>query len=88
MKLEENVRLSKLYDAYGPLLSDAQKEVVEAVLFDGLTGSEVAENKGVSRQAIKDALTKATKNLEEYDSKLHFIEKYEALKPKRRGGKK
>ena len=80
MKLEENMRLNKLYDAYGALLSDAQKDVIEAYLFDDLTCSEISENKFVSSQAVKEALSKATKKLEEYDKKLNFIAKYEALK--------
>ncbi len=82
MKLEESIRLSKLYDAYGPLLTKAQQEIVEAYLFDDLTGSEIAENKKVSRQAVKDALTKATRKLEEYDRKLNFISKIAELEAK------
>ncbi len=77
MKLEENIRLSKLYDAYGKLLTLSQQEIVEAYLFDDLTGSEIAENKNISRQAVKDAVTKATRKLEGYDEKLGFIAKVE-----------
>ncbi len=79
MKLEENVRITKLYDSYGKLLSLAQQEVVEQMLFYDLSGSEIAENKNISRQAVKDAFSKAVKKLEEYEVKLGFIRKLEKL---------
>lgn len=84
MKLEENIRLSKLYDAYGPLLTESQQEITELYLFEGLTGSEIAENKNISRQAVKDAIDKAGRKLEEYELKLHFVEKLEKLESKKK----
>ncbi len=75
MKIEDNIRLSKLFDAYGVLLSSAQQDIISQHLFDDLTGSEIAENKNISRQAVKDALKKAINKLEWYEEKLHFLEK-------------
>ncbi len=82
MKIEENIRLSKLFDAYGALLSPAQQDIISQHLFDDLTGSEIAENKNISRQAVKDALRKAINKLEWYENKLHFLEKAETYEEK------
>ena len=75
MKIEKNVRLNSLFDAYGPLLSDSQQEMLGQMLEYDLTVSEIAQNRGVSRQAVMDAVRKAENKLEEYESKLHFLEK-------------
>lgn len=79
MKIEENVRLGKLFDAYAPLLAQSQREILADNLLCDLTGSEIAENKGISRQAVKDAVDKGKAKLEELESKLHFVEKIETL---------
>lgn len=71
--------LCKLFDAYGPLLSQTQKEVLSDYLFYDLTGSEIAVNKNISRQAVKDTLSKAIKKLETLENTLHFVEKLETV---------
>ena len=58
MRVEENFRLSKLCALYGNLLSKGQKEVLKSYLFDDLTLSEIAQNLNISRQAVKDSITK------------------------------
>lgn len=75
MSLETNLLLGTLFDLYGPLLSKAQRKVMEDYLLKDLTISEIAENEGVSRQAVKDAVSKAEKKLKEYESKLGFLKR-------------
>ena len=82
MKIEENLLLSRLFDAYGELLSKSQKDIMKDFLFFNLTNSEIAENRNVSRQAVKDAIDKASKKLSDYETKLHFLAKIDALEQK------
>ncbi len=79
MEIEKNIKLGKLFDAYGAILSQSQQDVLGEYLYYDLTGSEIAENKNISRQAVKDSLKKAIKKLEELEGRLHFVEKVEAL---------
>lgn len=79
MKVEENVYLSKLFDAYGVLLSEGQRQIFSRYIEDDLTGSEIAEVLGVSRQAVKDSLRKAEDKLKNMEEKLGFVKKLEAL---------
>ena len=79
MKIEKTIRLSQLFDAYGPILSESQREVLQDFLFFDLTGTEIAENRNISRQAVKDSIKKAEARLEELESKLHFVDKIETL---------
>ncbi len=79
MKVEENLKLAKLYDTYGLLLSQGQQNILVSYLYDDLTVSEIAENLAVSRQAIMDSITKAEKKLYFYEDKLKFLKKIEQL---------
>ena len=77
MKVEENIRFCKLYDLYGKLLSEGQREIMSYYLNDDLTLSEIAENLKISRQAVKDSITKARHKLEELENKLALLERVE-----------
>ena len=79
MKVEEKNTLIKLFDAYGALLSEGQEEVMACYINLDFTVSEIAQNLGVSRQAVKDSVNKAVKKLYEYEEKLAFVEKTDKL---------
>ena len=79
MKIEQNLQLCKLFDAYGALLSQSQRDVLGDYLLFDLTGSEIAENKNISRQAVKDSVNKAIKKLEKLEKSLHFVEKIDKI---------
>lgn len=64
-----------LYAIYGELLTENQRAVVEDYFGLDLSLGEIAEMKGISRQAVKDALDKAEKLLYDYESKLKLYNK-------------
>ena len=68
---------SLLYDFYGVLLSDSQREVMALYHEDNLSLSEIAEELGQSRQAVHYTLRKAEKALDEYEEKLGLIASYD-----------
>ena len=67
---------SMLYDFYGCLLNDSQREVMAMYHEDNLSLSEIAEELGQSRQAVHYTLKKAEKALGEYEEKLALIGTY------------
>ncbi len=73
MKLEENVYLAKLFDAYGKLLTRRQQEVCMLVFDQDLTLSEIAQNLNISRQAVLDGLSKAEKKLQKFEKELCLV---------------
>ena len=79
MKVEENILLNKLYDAYGGLLSQGQQDIMSSYLGFDLTVSEIAENLNVSRQAVMDSVSKAEKKLKSFEDKLGLLAKIDAL---------
>ena len=80
MKLDEYVKFNRLFDVYGALLTDRQREVVELYIFNDLSLFEIAERLNISRQAASDAISSARTRLSEYETKLRLIEKTDSLK--------
>jgi len=65
-----------LYDFYGILLSERQREVFDLYHEENFSLSEIAYSLGVSRQAVHISLNKARRELEEYEEKLGLIAKH------------
>ena len=62
-ELDRRVRLVRLYDLYGPLLSPAQRRAFESRYLEDLSLGESAEEEGISRAGIQDAVKKAERKL-------------------------
>ena len=75
--MEERVLISLLLDFYGPLLTDKQRMSLQLHHEDDMSLGEIAEELGVSRQAVHDNLQRARDILNDYESKLHLVEQYE-----------
>ena len=68
---------SMMYDFYGGLLSESQNEVMALYHEDNLSLSEIAEQLGMTRQAVHYTLKKAEKALEKFEEKLGLVDSYE-----------
>lgn len=80
--MEKFVEQTLLFDFYGELLTEHQKNIYEDVVFGDLSCSEVAEEKNISRQSVHDLIKRCNKILEGYEAKLHLVEKFLVLKEK------
>ena len=74
--MEKFVEQTLLYDFYGELLTERQQPVYESVVLEDYSLSEVAENLGISRQGVHDMIKRCNHTLEEYESRLHLVEKF------------
>ena len=74
--MEEILKQTLLYDFYGELLTEHQKQVYEDSL------SEVAASLGISRQGVHDMVRRSSRLLEEYEAKLHLMERFVSLREK------
>ena len=68
----EDLHFMRLWDRYSPLLTETQREITNLYFNYDLSLSEIAEEKGCSRQSVSDCLNKCRKQLEEYEEKLRF----------------
>ena len=71
----DKIYYNNLYDYYGSLLTDKQKEYYEDYYFNDLSLSEIAENNNVSRNAVHNQLKSAIEKLEFYENNLKLYEK-------------
>ena len=76
-ELDRRVRLVRLYDLYGPLLSPAQRRAFESRYLEDLSLGESAEEEGISRAGIQDAVKKAERKLEDFERRLGFLSRLE-----------
>ena len=74
--MEKFVEQTLLYDFYGELLTERQQQVYESVVLEDYSLSEVAEDLGISRQGVHYMIKRCNHTLEEYESRLHLVEKF------------
>ncbi len=65
-----------LYDFYGALLTEHQRSIYEDYILNDIGISEIAEERGVSRQSVHDLVKRCSKILDNYEAKLHLVEKF------------
>ena len=82
IKMDEILKQTLLYDFYGELLTAHRKEIYEQFIVEDLSLSEIAQDAGISRQGVHDLIKRCNKTLEEYEEKLHLVEKFLAIKEK------
>ena len=80
MKMEKIVWQGLLYDFYGELLTEHQRQIYEDVVFHDLSLSEIAQEKGITRQGVHDLVRRCDRILEEYEKKLRLAEKFQVTK--------
>ena len=63
MILEDNLKLSLLFEMYGNLLTEKQKLYLDGYLNKNLSLTEIAEVNNSSRQAVNDLIKRSIKFL-------------------------
>ncbi len=78
--MEKIVEQGLLYDFYGELLTDHQRGIYEDAVFQDLSLSEIAQEHGISRQAIHDLIKRCDRQLREYENRLGLIRRFLRVK--------
>ena len=71
-----------LYDFYGELLTEHQKAIYEDAVYNDMSLSEIAAIQNISRQGVHDIIRRCDRILNDYEEKLHLVEKFERTKEK------
>jgi len=74
--VEKMYEISMLYDFYGELLTPRQKSIMQYYYEENYSLGEIADETGVSRQAVYDAVRKAEKSLHSYEDKLGLVKRF------------
>ena len=72
-------RMAMLYDFYGDLLTDRQKEFYDLYYNEDLSLAEIAENYGITRQGVRDVIVRAEAYLTEIEAKTGLIRRFHTM---------
>ena len=70
-------RMAMLFDFYGDLLTERQREFYEFYYNEDLSLAEIAENYGISRQGVRDVIVRAEASMTEIEDKTHIIRRFQ-----------
>ncbi len=75
--MDKTLKMSLLFDFYGPLLTERQQSIYEMYFHEDLSLGEISEEFDVSRQAVYDMLKRSTQTLEQMEGKLGLVKRYQ-----------
>ena len=78
--MDKIIEKNMLYDFYGELLTEHQRAIYEEAVFGDYSLSELSESYGITRQGIHDLLKRCDKILNDYESRLHLVEKFKSIR--------
>ena len=70
-------RMALLFDFYGDLLTERQREFYDLYYNDDLSLAEIAENYGITRQGVRDVIVRAEAAMTEIEDKTHIIRRFQ-----------
>lgn len=77
--MERDFTVIQLFDIYGELLTEKQRETFMSYYMFDLSLAEISEPEGKTRQSVYAAVKKVREKLLKYESVLHLYEKTAAL---------
>lgn len=69
-----------LFDFYGPLLTPNRRQALSLYLEEDLSLGEIAQETGITRQGVYDALRRAQAQLSDYEDKLGLMRRYRLMR--------
>ena len=77
--MEKLIERGLLFDYYGGLLSEKNKRIYEACAVDDMSLAEIADEMGISRQAVSETLKRIDTKLQGYEKELQLIQKTDSI---------
>ncbi len=78
--MAKDLAVAALLDYYGPALHSKPRYLMECYYNEDLSLAEIAENEGISRQGVHDAIRRAEAQLKAFESMLGFCTKAKQLR--------
>ncbi len=78
--MEKRVELTLLMDFYGPLLTQHRREILRLYCEEDMSFQEIADQMGISRQGVHDAVKAATAQLTRYEAALGLVDRYRRIR--------
>ena len=78
--MEKIVKVAQLYDMYGALLNEKQRDVINCYYNEDLSLQEIADNSNRTKQAISDMINRSVEKLFEFENELSLLKSKMELK--------
>ena len=78
--MAKNMEIALLFDFYGEALTAKQQNMVELYYNNDLSLAEIAENEGITRQGVRDAVKRAEAQLLEMEDQLHLVQRFKDMR--------
>lgn len=78
--MAKDLKFVLFLDCYEALLTEKQRDYMELYYCEDLSLSEISNNQGITRQAVRDVIKRSEQILVETEEKLKFAEKIIALR--------
>ena len=80
--MEKRYEEALLFDFYGDLLTERQKQIFSEVVMEDYSLTEVAGELGITRQGVHDMVRRCAKILEGYEEKLGLVRRFLEIREK------
>ena len=80
IKMAKNLEISFLLDFYGEMLTQKQHDFLIYYYDEDLSLSEIAENEGITRQGVRDAIKRAENQLFDMENRLGLAKRFNEVK--------
>ena len=78
----QTFRMTMLFDFYGEILTERQKEFFDLYYNEDLSLAEIAENYDISRQGVRDVIVRAENAMQEIEDKTGLIRRFLLMRDK------
>lgn len=79
-QLPERASLTLHLDIYGDLITGRASQVLDLYINEDLSLGEIAQQLGISRQGVHDALRRGSSRLEAFERKLGIVARHQATR--------
>lgn len=75
--MAKDLRVSILLDFYGDILTDTQRETMDAYYNEDMSLAEIADDRGISRQGVRDSIKRAEQMLIDMEERLGLAKRFQ-----------
>lgn len=80
--MPKDLNISLLLDFYGEMLSEKQRDIIDDYYNSDLSLSEIAEDKNITRQGVRDSIKRSETQLVDMENKLGLYKKFKNVNEK------
>lgn len=80
--MPKNLQVTVLFDFYGDMLTEKQREVVDLYYNEDLSLAEIAEHSGITRQGVRDSIKRAEATLFDTEERLGLAQRFSVIQQK------